>query len=133
MPFASQAPRPESLSPLIDGPMYGGTVSRWVESVTSGSSLDRARRQSLPLETGIRNTCQPSCTSKEAVVSMTPVSLPVVESMDMSDRAMSETECAGGVIGFGAKQAGNWGQTPISYGIGVRPRLFRNWSLTPIS
>ncbi len=60
IPLASHAPRPHSVSPSSRGGMYGGTVSRCVESVTSGFSALVARIASRPGVTGMRRVVHPA-------------------------------------------------------------------------
>ena len=79
MPFASHAPRPYSLSPSSRGAMYGGTVSRCVESVTPPPARD-AQTLRASRATSCIVTFQPRAMSHFETKSTAPLSAPVDES-----------------------------------------------------
>ena len=75
--------------------MYGGTVSRCVDSVTRGAWIDVAKMSSRPGVTGIRVVVQPRLASNRSTNAMTSPSCPLVESIRMRSSATSTT--SGGV------------------------------------
>ena len=79
IPLASHAPRPYRRPCSRRGGRNGGTVSRWVESVSSGESLADAMRSSRPGLTGMRRTRHPRGVSRLSTNATTAPSSPVSE------------------------------------------------------
>jgi hypothetical protein len=83
--------------------MYGGTVSRCVESVTYGPLPAVASTSMRPPLTGMRVTAQPRSASTSAKACTNRSSAPLVDSIDMSHSAMRAGSFSVGKAGWGIR------------------------------